>query len=718
MSKKWRLLRLIREGLILIIVVALTSGLFAQSSDESKAPTTHLPIEQDTSQVPLWVFISLTAVQLVVICCLIAFIKKRKKSKEDPNPGEDQVLRDVINALPIRLFWKDKNSIFIGCNQLMADDALKNSPDDIIGKSDADMLWGEQAPLYIKDDKEVMRTGLSKINYEEPHSNTDGSTRWVNTSKAPLRNPQGEVYGVMGAYEDITIRKNFEEELKLSEEKLRMITTNIPGVVYQFYANSEGKWGMHYVSERAKKIFGIPTDPETFIDRFTECVHEDDRAAFIESIEDVVSRLAPWHFEGRFIRPDGDMVYFRGDAIPSQHKKELVFNGILYDLTEQKNIKEQLHHSQKMDAVGKLAGGVEHDFNNMLGGIVMAAEVLEAYLSEDPEAAQFQQIIIDSAHHAADLTKQLLAFSRKQPASPKNIDLHKILHDVSSILKNTVDKRIIVEESFKAESSVIKGDASYLQSAMLNLGINASHAMPDGGTISISTKDIELDEAYCNKSIFEIVPGTYLEFTVTDTGVGIDPKNLSRIFEPFFTTKAQGKGTGLGLAAVYGTVQQHKGAITVSSKIDQGTTFQVLLPLTFEKEYLKEKIPECHKGSGHILIVDDEEILRVTSQALLTNLGYKVTLAENGKHALEIFEKNPDSFDLVLLDMIMPEMNGKDCFKAMRKIRPNLLVILASGFTQENDLKEMESQGLNGFLNKPFRRANLSQIVSDVLKVK
>jgi PAS domain S-box-containing protein len=286
MCKKWRLLRFVKKGLLLIPVVTLSPILFAQNSANSNALTSPLSIEQqEASQVPLWIFISLTLIQLIVIFGLISFIKKRKESKKNSNSGKEQVLRDVINALPIRLFWKDKNSVFIGCNQLVADDAQKNSPDDLIGKLDADMIWGEQASLYIKDDKEVMKTGLSKINYEEPHANPDGSTRWVNTSKAPLRNPQGEIYGVMGSYEDITIRKNLEEELKLSEEKLRMITANIPGVVYQFHANSEGRWGMNYVSERAKKIFGIPTDSKTFINRFTECVHEDDRAAFIESIE-------------------------------------------------------------------------------------------------------------------------------------------------------------------------------------------------------------------------------------------------------------------------------------------------------------------------------------------------------------------------------------------------------------------------------------------------
>ena len=667
----------------------------------------------NTYEIPNWAFV-LIVVQTAIIFLLAYIALSHKQTKDDLNESR-RMLHDVINAIPVRVFWKDKNSVYMGCNQLFADDTGRGHPDNVVGDIDNNFAFADQAELYRSDDREVMDSGESKINFEEPQTRPDGVVNWLNTSKIPLRNSKGEIYGVLGTYEDITSRKKVEQELRLNEEQLRSINANIPGVLYQFIAKKNGEWKMKYVSERTNEIFGISSDPEVYVEKFIEHLHPDDKQPFIDSVSYVVEHEIPWHFEGRFIRPDGETIYFNASSTPSQHEDGLIFHGLILDETEQHKMEEQLHHSQKMEAVGQLAGGIAHDFNNMLGGIVMAAELLSKHLEGDPKAQRFQEIIFDSAGHASELTQQLLAFSRKQPSSLKQIRIHKVLEDVTSILKSTVDKRIKIEHQFNADNFTVYGDASHLQSAFLNLGINASHAMPEGGEISISTKNIEITEEACKNSTFEIESGEYLEIEVRDTGSGIESKNLDKIFDPFFTTKEQGKGTGLGLAAVYGTVQQHKGSITVHSELGQGTSFVIHLPLTLKKEEESKEISPEYKGKGRLLVIDDEMVMRETMEAILETLGYEVEVAENGKSGLEKFQQKPDSFDLVLMDMIMPEMNGRDCFFEIRKIRPHMKIVLTSGYSDEGDLNEVQAHGLNGFLRKPYNKASLSQAVAEAL---
>lgn len=671
-------------------------------------------VQAESYNLPIWVYV-LIAVLILIIFALVFIVRAHKKTQEELHRSK-LMLNDVINAIPVRVFWKDTNSIYMGCNKLFAEDTGRNDPAKVVGDIDNNFAFADQAELFRSDDQAVMKSGTAKINYEEPQTRPGGITNWLNTSKIPLRNKNNEIYGVLGTYEDITSRKRVEEELRLNEEQLRSINANIPGVLYQFIASKDGDWSMYYVSERAKEIFGIDNEPSTFVERFVNCLHPDEKQDFIDSISYVVEHEIPWHFEGRFIRPDGETIYFNASSSPSQHEDGLMFNGFILDETVQHKMEERLHHSQKMEAVGQLAGGIAHDFNNMLGGIVMSAELLSKYLEDTPKAKRFQEIIFNSANHASELTQQLLAFSRKQPSSLRYFGIHKVIYDVVSILKNTIDKRIKIKTDIDAPKQTVYGDPSHLQSAILNLGINASHALPEGGTISFFTKNIELSEAECEKSSFDVLPGDYLEIKVTDTGCGIESKNLKKIFDPFFTTKEQGKGTGLGLAAVYGTVQQHKGSIEVESKLDQGTTFIMLLPISNEEvEELAVKEVDV-KGKGRILVIDDEEVMRETVQAILETVGYDVEAAKDGRQGYELFKSKPDSFNLVIMDMIMPEMNGKDCFKAIRKIRADIKVIVSSGYADEKDLAEMQSDGLSGFLKKPYNKATITQVVADSLK--
>lgn len=295
------------------------------------------------------------------------------------------------------------------------------------------------------------------------------------------------------------------------------------------------------------------------------------------------------------------------------------------------------------------------------------------------------------------------------------VDIHEIINETLIILENTIDRRIGLKIDFKATAGNVVGDPSQLQNAILNLGINSSQAMPAGGVLSITTSNIELDSSFCETSLFMLSPGKYVEIEVKDTGCGIPPEILDKIFDPFFTTKEQGKGTGLGLAALYGTVQQHKGAVNVNSTVGSGTCFHILLPVSSDNAIADKISPAKKRGSGVILVVDDEEVMRLTAKAILEDLGYTVVLAENGRDALDIYKERSGLFDAVMLDMIMPVMNGKDCFQEIMYYDPEACIIMSSGFTREGDLDGLKNIGLSGFIRKPYRSNELSQILHRAL---
>ena len=400
----------------------------------------------------------------------------------------------------------------------------------------------------------------------------------------------------------------------------------------------------------------------------------------------------------------------------------LVANGVIGavirvdDVTEEYLMREELTHSRKLDAVGQLAGGIAHDFNNMLAGILGSAELLLRRVGQDEKAGEYLDMIIQSGRRAGELNKKLLTFARKGKVELLPIDALQVIYDTEAILKHSLDKRITIETIVLAENTAVIGDPAQLQNAFINLGVNAGHAMSEGGTLCFTIDTMELDQHYCNASHFDIKPGKYLNIQVKDDGEGIPLENLKRIFDPFFTTRKRGKGTGLGLSAVYGTVQEHHGAIVVYSEPGRGTCFSVYLPLVGQEPVSQYQDEELIMGSGTILVIDDEEVIRVTAKTILESLGYKVLLGENGQHGLEIFTANAPDIDLVLLDMIMPKMNGRECFFAMKKIKPDIRVLLASGFSRDSDIEGLQAEGLLGFLYKPYITAELSRAIAEILQ--
>jgi PAS domain S-box-containing protein len=388
---------------------------------------------------------------------------------------------------------------------------------------------------------------------------------------------------------------------------------------------------------------------------------------------------------------------------------------VFRDISAEQALQERLRQSQKMDAIGQLAGGVAHDFNNMLGGIMGSADVLRRHLSTDEKTERYLGIITDAAKRASSLTEKLLSFARRQPATLTGLDVHGVIRDAAALLEHTIDRRIAVRLELKAKPSTVIGDGTLIQTALINLGINAAHAMPQGGDLAIITSVIDLDPAYCRVSPFSLTPGPFIEIEVRDTGCGIPAELIPRIFEPFFTTKPVGQGTGLGLAAVFGTVSQHSGAITVYSEVGRGTSFHIYLPLasaTAPREPVPLEPPP--RGSGVILVVDDEVAMRAVATDILEGLGYQVVQAEDGQRALDIFQERHNEIALVFLDMIMPRLNGGDCLAAMRRINTDVRVVVSSGFNP--DLARMQGIGIRGMIRKPFSASELGWAVHVALR--
>lgn len=387
---------------------------------------------------------------------------------------------------------------------------------------------------------------------------------------------------------------------------------------------------------------------------------------------------------------------------------------------EKKRLEAELRQSEKMQAIGQLAGGIAHDFNNQLCGILGYADLLYYELADHPEWREYAKEILTAVKRSSGLTHQLLAFARKGKNLAVSVDCHKLIGEVVSLLKRSVDKRIEIRTSLLPGNAVTTGDPSQLQNAILNIALNARDAMPEGGTITLMTEWARLNETDCRGRFaqYDVEAGPFIRLSVQDTGAGMSPEILPRIFEPFFTTKDVGKGTGMGLAAVYGTLRNHRGAIEVESTADRGTTFHLYLPVV--EDLPSENDPENGKAIGnrkkaHILVVDDEPVVRTLSEKLLLRLGYAVTICKDGKEAVKKYQASWREIDLVLLDLIMPAMNGRDTFLAMRKINPEVAVLISSGYSLDEAAQGLLDQGVRDFIQKPFKASVLEEKINALI---
>jgi PAS domain S-box-containing protein len=476
-----------------------------------------------------------------------------------------------------------------------------------------------------------------------------------------------------------------------------------------------------YLSPAFKAMFGYEDhEMESSPEAWQRIIFEEDLPGVLEVFDAHIQShgTEPFYNEIRYHHKNGSTIWVicAGRAIEwDENGSPVRMVGCHVDITRLKEMEEQLRQAEKMNAIGQLAGGVAHDFNNQLAGVLGYADMLAGRIT-DEKLLRFVTNIRKGATRAADLTRQLLAFSRKGKHLTVPVDINRTLNEVCSILAHSIDKRIELRLDLQASPATAAGDPNQLQNAFLNLALNARDAMPDGGTLTFETSLIKLNQDYCRIHSFEIPAGPYIKVSISDTGTGMDATTRKRIFEPFFTTKGEGKGTGMGLASVFGTISNHNGAITVYSEPNHGTVFHVYLP--FSEKEAHDSIPVDRPlihGSARILLVDDEEMVRALGGDMLQELGYSVINCADGEEAVAYYQEHWQEIDLVILDMVMPRRNGRDTFRAMREINPEVKAILSSGYSINGEAQAILSEGVMAFVGKPFEQTHLSSAVAESL---
>ncbi len=504
------------------------------------------------------------------------------------------------------------------------------------------------------------------------------------------------------------------KKLQQSEKRFRSILESVPKVAVQGYL-PDGT--VRYWNRASEEIYGY-TAEEAVSRNLLELIIPPDMHDYVHQhmTRSALTGEPPPPDEYMLMRKDGSRVPVFSSHLVVVHEGETPeMFCIDIDLSEQKEIEARLRHSDKMDAVGQLAGGVAHDFNNQLTPIIGFAEILSRFVEDDSLRGHADKIV-ECAKRSSELVKQLLAFSRKGNFVCIKVDIHEAIGNAMYIMKHSVDKKIQLHCDLSAGEHVVMGDPTQIESAILNLGLNARDAMPDGGDLHIETKVAEFESHSYLAECHNLEPGRYVEIRVKDNGCGIPTSIQDNIFDPFFSTKGD-RGTGLGLAAVYGTVRSMNGAIEVDSRLDHGTTFHIFLPaFTGEVHEPDESSEDVESLSSlRILVVDDEIPVRETAGAVLEALGHSPVYCANGKEAVSYYRDHWQNIDLVILDIVMPVMSGREAFLEMKDINPNVRALLASGYSLDGEAQSVIDAGAGGFLQKPFLVNELATKIAEVV---
>ena len=522
-------------------------------------------------------------------------------------------------------------------------------------------------------------------------------------------------------YSDMTARRHVEAALIESESRFKDMVANVPGVVFQMEMAQDGQATFRYVSPSAVSLLGL--DPEMVMAKpslWFDQVHPDDRAGLNESLVRSARNMTPWSWEGRMVLKSGSAWWCQGAARPKRLPNgNTLWNGIILDVTERKELEEQLLQSQRMKVVGQLSGGIAHDFNNLMLAAMLNIESARSADESADSAAQYLDHALNSLASAKELTQRLLAFSRQQPLDPRPTDINELVMEIANLIRRTSGGEIIIDERLEESLGQAMVDPRQLESALMNLALNARDAMPGGGLLTIATQNVELSQNFTD-TLDEVDPGDYVMVVLTDTGSGMTQEVAERAFEPFFTTKEVGEGSGLGLSMVYGFLKQSRGHISLDSQAGKGTTITLYLPRTRELKKTAEPAATRERKNmprGHetILVVEDEPSVRAVVVQLLKNLGYTVIDAEDGIEALERLDEAGD-IDMLFTDIVLPGgMTGKDVATEVLKRQPAARLLYTSGFaaTAMDEGGRVAEDG--EFLSKPYPMKALANRIRDIL---
>jgi two-component system cell cycle sensor histidine kinase/response regulator CckA len=593
----------------------------------------------------------------------------------------------------------------------------------ILGYSQVEVIGQNWFDQFIpQEERDKIRAAFQKMlkrefnldqNFENSVLTKSGEQKIISWKNALLKDDNGNIVSTLSSGLDITEWKLTETELRASEEKYRsFFEEDLTG---DYISTPEGR--LLICNPAFLRIFGFMSLEEAQKTPLTRLYRTpDERSEFLDQLRKE-KKLENIELELR--RMDGKPVYVIQNVSGFFDKDNnlIQIKGYLYDITSHKKMEEQFWQAQKMEAVGRLAGGVAHDFNNMLSVISGYSELLTRKLPEDSPMRREVSMIKQASEKAEALTRHLLAFSRRQIMRPINLNLNDLIDELQMMLERLIgeDIRLIMKTGNNIGN--VKADPGQIEQALMNMAVNARDAMPDGGTLTIETANVDLTEGVVHKRV-TMQPGAYVLLTVSDTGIGMNQETQANIFEPFFTTKEKGKGTGLGLSTVYGVVKQSGGYIWVYSEPGHGTTFKIYLPRVAEQADqlpVAEQAPEKLDGTETVLLVEDDEGVRGVCEAILTEHGYKVIAAQNGEEALKVFNRNRGAIDLLVTDVVMPGISGPELAGQTKPFRNNMRVLYVSGYAEDAIVHHGKLDPGISFLQKPFSPNDLLLKVREVL---
>jgi two-component system, cell cycle sensor histidine kinase and response regulator CckA len=621
------------------------------------------------------------------------------------------LLEGITEGTTDAVFVKDLQGRYLMMNSAGAR-FLERSIEEVVGRHESDLFTPEDAREIRRRDHAVIQAGET-CTYEEVVT-AAGVTRTFFSSKGPYRDATGRVVGLLGIGRDITDRKRAEKEIHRSQQRLRIHAEHTPLAVIEW----DPQFRVAAWNAAAERIFGFSREeaigqPGTFIVSPASLQHVD------KVWQELIEQKGGTRSTNDNTTKDGRTISCEWYNTPlvDEAGRILGVASLVQDVTERVTLEERLRQSQKMEAIGRLAGGVAHDFNNMLTIIMGYSQILAEQLPPTGRLADATAQIRTTADRAAGITRQLLAFSRKQVLSPRLIDLNIIMMNLDTMLRRLIGEDIEVLAMPGRDLGTVKADPGQIEQVIMNLALNARDAMPRGGKLTLETENVNLDDSYARDHT-PLQPGRYVMLAVSDTGTGMSPETQAHIFEPFFTTKDVGKGTGLGLSTVYGIVKQSGGYIWVYSEPDRGTTFKIYLPRVEQPaETLRaEKRPTVdHRGTETILLVEDDVLLRELTSSVLKDCGYKVLPAANSEEGLALCRANLHDLHLLVTDVIMPGMNGRQLSDQVKQISPRTKVLYVSGYTNNAIVHYgVLDTGLS-FLPKPFSLSALIAKVREVL---
>jgi len=581
---------------------------------------------------------------------------------------------------------------------------------DVIGKP-VDQIFSAQPDLLALYRNEFENRGEVIMGETEDHY-------YYDLHISPVRNERDDIVGRLIVLRDVTERKRAEEALRESEEKFRLLVECSNDMIY--WEDTEANF--LYFNEAMLKTFGFLEEELKSYNAF-DLIHPDDRPYAKNMFEKILTEAPVRHVELRFRTKGGSYIPVSVNASPEIDSQGTVISivGIARDVTEQKQAQEekkrfeaQLQEAKKMESIATLAGGVAHEFNNALMGVLGNIELLQLFLLDNEIVAKYAEKIKNAAHLMSDLTDKLLAYARGGKYQPKPVFFGPFVEDTVSLVKHSINPAIQIEMDFDQDVGKVEADLTQMQMAISAVLTNAVEAIEGQGVIKIKARRQDSDEEFLKTGV-ALKPGSYVCLTIEDDGKGMDEETRGRIFDPFFTTKIRGRG--LGMAAVFGAVRNHEGWISVESEPGEGTRVRIHLPtVTTEIKEQKESAPKKPLGAGTILIIEDEEIVMEVGVTLLRTMGYHVLEARNGKEAIDIVKRFDGEIDLALLDIKLPDMDGGAIYPLIKEIRPDIKVLVCSGYSIEGPAQEVLDAGAEGFIQKPYTLEGISAKLKNILE--